>query len=210
MIRKTSCAILPDHSPAYCTNTTVTHDFSPNHDHLQVHRSAMLNRLKAAFRWNPFNRAPYFMSAPAQLSPHSVSPPGQLSQHPTFNFSDANLCFRVDDLAGMTPEVAIFAGGCFWGVEHIFLKHYPPEENKGILKTKVGFTGGKTGDTNYREVSSGTTEHAEALRIEFDPTIVSYAELVGEWAVGLMIDDQSRADRGFRIFLPNTRSNHCR
>jgi len=104
----------------------------------------MLNRLKAAFRWNPFNRAPYSMSAPA----------------------------------GMTPEVAIFAGGCFWGVEHIFLKHYAPEENKGILKTKVGFTGGKTGDTNYREVSSGDTEHAEALRIEFDPTIVSYAELV--------------------------------
>ncbi|KAI6113914.1 peptide methionine sulfoxide reductase MsrA [Pisolithus croceorrhizus] len=78
------------------------------------------------------------------------------------------------------PEIATFAAGCFWGVEHIFLKHYPPAENKGILKTSVGYTGGKTTsvDPSYREVCAGTTDHAEAVRIEFDPTIVPYAELV--------------------------------
>ena len=84
--------------------------------------------------------------------------------------------------ASVSPEVATFAAGCFWGVEHIFLKHYPPSQNKGILKTAVGYTGGKESSTNpgYREVCSGVTDHAEALRIEFDPNIVSYAELVGK------------------------------
>ncbi|THU91210.1 peptide methionine sulfoxide reductase [Dendrothele bispora CBS 962.96] len=78
-----------------------------------------------------------------------------------------------------TTDVAIFAAGCFWGVEHIFLKHYPPQQNKGILKTAVGYTGGKESatDPSYRQVCSGTTDHAEALRIEFDPNVVSYEEL---------------------------------
>ena len=81
-----------------------------------------------------------------------------------------------------TPEVATFASGCFWGVEHIFLKHFPPKENKGILKTSVGYTGGKEEAANpdYRTVCSGSTNHAEAVRIEFDPAIVKYEELVGE------------------------------
>ncbi|KZS89547.1 peptide methionine sulfoxide reductase [Sistotremastrum niveocremeum HHB9708] len=82
--------------------------------------------------------------------------------------------------AGTAPEVATFASGCFWGVEHIFLKHYPIAQNKGILKTAVGYTGGKSlaKDPSYRQVCSGETGHAEALRIEFDPSIVKYEELV--------------------------------
>ncbi|KAF9265373.1 peptide methionine sulfoxide reductase [Marasmius fiardii PR-910] len=78
------------------------------------------------------------------------------------------------------PEIATFAAGCFWGVEHIFLKYYPPSQNKGILRTSVGYTGGKESGTkpDYRTVCSGSTGHAEALRIEFDPGVVSYAELV--------------------------------
>ena len=84
-------------------------------------------------------------------------------------------------MSGGSPEIATFAAGCFWGVEHIFLKHYPISENKGILKTAVGYTGGKEDVTNpsYRLVCTGTTDHAEALRIEFDPSIVKYDELVG-------------------------------
>jgi len=78
-----------------------------------------------------------------------------------------------------TYEVATFAGGCFWGVEHIFLKHFPPSENKGIIKTTVGYTGGReASEANYDDVCTGTTDHAEALRIEFDPKLVSYAALV--------------------------------
>lgn len=78
-------------------------------------------------------------------------------------------------------QVAIFAAGCFWGVEHIFLKHWPIKEKKGILKTSVGYTGGYSDatDPTYRQVCSGDTNHAEALRIEFDPSKVTYDELVG-------------------------------
>ncbi|KAG7447279.1 peptide methionine sulfoxide reductase [Guyanagaster necrorhizus] len=77
-------------------------------------------------------------------------------------------------------ETATFASGCFWGVEHIFLKHYPPAQGKGIVKTSVGYTGGKETFQNpsYREVCSGETDHAEAVKIEFDPAIVKYDELV--------------------------------
>ena len=80
-------------------------------------------------------------------------------------------------------EVATFAAGCFWGVEHIFLKHYPIAEKKGILKTSVGYTGGKDSAINpdYKTVCTGSTDHAESLRIEFDPVVVPYAELVGRY-----------------------------
>ncbi|KAF7345754.1 Peptide methionine sulfoxide reductase [Mycena venus] len=61
-----------------------------------------------------------------------------------------------------TPEIAIFASGCFWGTEHIFVKHFPlPRASSRRVS-----------------VCSGETQHAEAVRIEFDPKIVSYAELV--------------------------------
>jgi hypothetical protein len=112
--------------------------------------------------------------------------------------------------ATVTPEVATFAGGCFWGVEHIFLKHYPPSQNKGILKTAVGYIGGNTNDPTYRKVSSGTTNHAEALRIEFDPTIVSYAELVGECLILAFCCSEVgcealTSDCGLRVLLPYAR-----
>ncbi|KAH8828636.1 peptide methionine sulfoxide reductase [Flagelloscypha sp. PMI_526] len=79
-----------------------------------------------------------------------------------------------------TIEIATFASGSFWGTEYIFLKHYPPAENKGILKTAVGYTGGHEDykEPNYREVNSGRSGHAEAVRIEFDPGVVTYEELV--------------------------------
>ncbi|KAI5822814.1 peptide methionine sulfoxide reductase [Schizophyllum commune Tattone D] len=82
--------------------------------------------------------------------------------------------------APTTTELATFAGGCFWGVEHIFLKHFPPSQNKGIIKTSVGYTGGRDDatDPSYKQVCTGATQHAEALRVEFDPSVVGYAELV--------------------------------
>lgn len=89
-------------------------------------------------------------------------------------------------MSSTTPEVATFAAGCFWGVEHIFLKQWPIKEDKGILKTAVGYTGGKDAEEmggkepDYRTVCTGVTGHAEALRIEFDPSKVTYDELVGE------------------------------
>lgn len=83
-------------------------------------------------------------------------------------------------------QVATFAAGCFWGVEHIFLKQWPIKADKGVLKTAVGYTGGKESAQNpdYKTVCSGATDHAEALRIEFDPSKITYEELVGMHARG--------------------------
>ena len=79
-----------------------------------------------------------------------------------------------------SSQVATFAAGCFWGVEHVFLTRWPIKD-KAILKTAVGYTGGRADAPNptYPEVCTGSTNHAEALRIEFDPSKVTYAELVG-------------------------------
>ncbi|PVF99229.1 methionine-S-sulfoxide reductase [Serendipita vermifera] len=70
-------------------------------------------------------------------------------------------------------DVATFAAGCFWGVEHIFNKHFP------TLKTSVGYSNGRKDVQNptYRQVCSGATEFAEAVRIEFGGD-VTYAQLV--------------------------------
>lgn len=77
----------------------------------------------------------------------------------------------VPDLTVKDTGEAIFAGGCFWGVEY-FLKTY-----KGVLKTEVGYTGGHKDNPTYEEVCSGHTGHLEAIRVIYDPTKVNYAEL---------------------------------
>jgi len=70
-------------------------------------------------------------------------------------------------------EVAILAGGCFWGMEEI-LRGIP-----GVLKTEVGYAGGTTPNATYPQVSTGTTGHAESVRITFDPERLSYEDLLG-------------------------------
>ncbi|GAA6019423.1 hypothetical protein JCM11491_004823 [Sporobolomyces phaffii] len=69
-------------------------------------------------------------------------------------------------------EEGIFANGCFWGGEHMIRKHM----SKGLIDVKVGYIGGSIENPNYRQVCSGTTQHAEAYRVVFDPAVVSYAE----------------------------------
>ncbi len=69
-------------------------------------------------------------------------------------------------------EVATFGGGCFWCTEAIFL------ELDGVKKVESGYIGGKTANPTYEEVSTGTTGHAEATQITFDPTKISFGELL--------------------------------
>ncbi len=73
----------------------------------------------------------------------------------------------------LTRETAILAGGCFWGMENI-LRKIP-----GVLETEVGYTGGLMADPHYEDVTSGLTGHAEAVRIVFDPKVLSYEALLG-------------------------------
>ena len=69
-------------------------------------------------------------------------------------------------------EVAILAGGCFWGVEGVY------EHVDGVIDVMSGYAGGGAGKADYASVSSGRTGKAEAVRIVFDPSRVSYAELL--------------------------------
>ena len=69
-------------------------------------------------------------------------------------------------------EIAILGLGCFWGPEIKFSKL------DGIAKTEVGYCGGNSDKTNYKEVCSGTTNHAEVVKLEFDPNIISYENIL--------------------------------
>ena len=67
---------------------------------------------------------------------------------------------------------ALFGAGCFWGVEEKFRKL------KGVFDTKVGYSGGNTKNPNYEDVCSGTTEHVEVVKIEFDHNILTYQDIL--------------------------------
>jgi len=72
-------------------------------------------------------------------------------------------------------EQAIFAAGCFWGVQYYF------DQVPGVTSTLVGYTGGTTENPTYEEVSTHTTGHGEAVLIEFDADTVSYETLVKQF-----------------------------
>ena len=80
----------------------------------------------------------------------------------------------VDNPLAASPgqETAVFAGGCFWGVQAVF------QHVKGVKSVVSGYAGGTTASPSYEEVSTGTTGHAEAVRIVFDPSKVSYGQLL--------------------------------
>ena len=73
----------------------------------------------------------------------------------------------------MGAETAMFAAGCFWGVEARFAGI------AGVTETEVGYSGGKTREPTYKEVCTGATGHAEVVRVEFDPEQVTYGKLLG-------------------------------
>jgi peptide methionine sulfoxide reductase msrA/msrB len=69
-------------------------------------------------------------------------------------------------------ETAYFAGGCFWGVEHIF------QQAPGVISAESGYQQGKTKDPTYKEVCTDTTGHAESVKVVYDPTVITYRQLL--------------------------------
>ena len=69
-------------------------------------------------------------------------------------------------------EIAILGLGCFWSPEIKFSKL------EGIIKTEVGYCGGHNAQTSYREVCSGTTNHAEVVKLDFDPKIITFEQIL--------------------------------
>ena len=74
--------------------------------------------------------------------------------------------------ASAKPEIAIFAGGCFWCMEHPF------DELDGVISTTSGYTGGSKDNPTYEQVSSGRTGHAESMQVIYDPSKVGYEKLL--------------------------------
>jgi peptide-methionine (S)-S-oxide reductase len=72
----------------------------------------------------------------------------------------------------MATQSAVFAGGCFWCTEAVFL------ELKGVVNVAPGYAGGTVEHPTYEQVSAGTTGHAEAIRFEYDPAVISYDDLL--------------------------------
>lgn len=101
-------------------------------------------------------------TTPATASPAAASPAAASPATPS----------PAATTAPVKEEVAIFAMGCFWGPE---LKY---SKIPGIIDADVGYIGGKLDNPTYKQVCTGATEHAEAVRIRFNPAIISYQQLV--------------------------------
>ena len=87
-------------------------------------------------------------------------------------FGGLLLMFSLGAVAAPVMQTAVFAGGCFWGVDAVF-KHV-----KGVSEVVSGYAGGSAATANYKQVSRGNSGHAEAVRVRFDPAQVSYSQLL--------------------------------
>ena len=85
----------------------------------------------------------------------------------TFNAPPAT---RTAKESGM--QTAIFAGGCFWGVEAVF------SHTKGVTSVVSGYHGGSKADADYKKISAGGTSHAEAVKVTYDPKVIRYDQLL--------------------------------
>lgn len=102
------------------------------------------------------------------------------------------LSFGQSGPAPERTEKATFAGGCFWCVEADF------DKVEGVLSTTSGYTGGKTVNPTYREVGGGSTGHAEAVEIVYDPAKVTYEKLLDTYwrSIDPLVKDRQFCDSG--------------
>lgn len=89
-----------------------------------------------------------------------------------FTLTTAAAAFTLGAATPAYADTAVLAGGCFWGMEAVF------EHVKGVRDVVSGYAGGSKSDANYRKVSAERTRHAEAVRIDYDPSQISYARLL--------------------------------
>lgn len=122
-----------------------------------------------SLKFIPDNATPATNAAVAQIATQSTSA----------------LARTAPDPAPKT-ETAIFAGGCFWGVEYYF------KRAKGVLSTQAGYVGGHTDSPTYKQVCSGMTGHAEAVRITYDPAQTTYENMA---KLFFEIHDPTQVDR---------------
>lgn len=106
-----------------------------------------------------------FAAAALSLSACAL-PPAALAEE----VFDAPVAARQADETGL--QTAIFAGGCFWGIEGIF------SHTRGVTSAVSGYHGGTANTATYRQVVTGTTGHAEAVRVTYDPSVVRYDQLL--------------------------------
>ena len=117
------------------------------------------------------------MSIFSRRNPTLVAPDETLPGRDTRGFAlrDRHVVLDTPVVTDEVPdgyEVALFGLGCFWGAEEIYW------QLPGVWSTSVGYAGGTTPNPSYEEVCSGRTNHTEAVRVVFDPSVVSFADLV--------------------------------
>eukprot|EP01117_Protostelium_nocturnum_P018250 TRINITY_DN75_c0_g1_i3.p1 TRINITY_DN75_c0_g1~~TRINITY_DN75_c0_g1_i3.p1 ORF type:complete len:170 (-),score=50.73 TRINITY_DN75_c0_g1_i3:48-557(-) len=118
------------------------------------------------------NRKLFTMGNSESSSSHS----SQKFLEPTSPMAMASKESRLKNPPKHKEETAIVATGCFWGPDHLVKRQFGG--GRGLISSKTGYIGGNTSKPSYKQVCSGTTGHAEAVKVVYDPSLVSYPEVI--------------------------------
>jgi len=141
--------------------------------------------------WGPLARSSAQSLSGGQVGSSSKSD----REHSTAG--DSNMPTSNQSLSKGSNLVATFAGGCFWCLQPAF------DQLAGVTSTAVGYTGGKEPDPTYEQISTGRTGHKEAIRVEYDPSKISYESLLATFWQNI---DPTQADGQFADRGPQYRT----